>query len=102
MPERTKHFPLPTLDGELSRLQRIAQLENAPMRRYTPTSTSAETARSGCSCCGEELSALLARQNELLCDILGAVNALTASQLAQSRKEPKEQKKQKEQKGQEE
>lgn len=92
MPERTKHFPLPTLDGELSRLQRIAQLENAPMRRYTPTSTPAESARSGCSCCGEELSTLLARQNELLCDILGAVNALTASQLAQNREERKEQK----------
>lgn len=50
------------------------------MRRYTQQTVGACGRESQC---GGELSALLARQNELLCDILGAVNALTASCLAQ-------------------
>lgn len=80
MPERAKRPVMaPTLDSELVRLQRMTQLENAPMRRYTPVPAGACGRESTCP---GELLALLSRQNELLCDILGAINALTASRLA--------------------
>lgn len=83
MPEYTKRtVSPPTLDGELARIQRIARLEDAPMRRYTQQTVGSCGRESQCA---GELATLLARQNELLCDILGAVNALTASRLAQGK-----------------
>ncbi len=58
------------------------ELENMPMSRVDAQE---ETDSQSCVCLSE-LTALTRAQNQLLCDILGAVNALTAAQLAASQR----------------
>lgn len=62
---------------EAERLRRRRELEDMPMGRVAPQD---ETCSQSCVCLGE-LTALTREQNQLLCDILGAVNALSAAQL---------------------
>lgn len=63
-------------------LQRRQALEDMPT-----THIAARDAQESESCSSRwsEVEALLEGQNRLLCDILGALNALTAAQLAQSK-----------------
>lgn len=63
---------------EAERLRRRRELEDMPMGRIDARG---ETSSQSCICLGE-LTALTREQNRLLCDILGALNALTAAQLA--------------------
>lgn len=66
---------------QTSRLQRRRELEDMPTARVA----AGDSQESSCRGWSETL-ALLERQNELLCDILGALNAMTAAQLAQQQK----------------
>ena len=70
--------------------------EDVPMRRYI--SPNAVPGTAGCGICapcqGEETQSLLEQlvelscaQNQLLCDLLGAVNALTAAMLSTSQRD---------------
>lgn len=72
-----------------------AMEEDVPMRRYI--SPNAVPGTGGCApragCRGEETQAMLEQlvelncaQNQLLCDLLGAVNALTAAMLSARQK----------------
>ena len=64
-------------------LRRRRELEDMPMTRIRGPQESPCPCRScGCGCSGE-LTATLELQTQLLYDILGAVNALTAAQLSQ-------------------
>ncbi len=64
-------------------LQRRRALEDMPT---THIDAGAGQSSQSCGCCGwRELQGLLECQNKLLCDILGALNALTAAQLAQQK-----------------
>lgn len=69
---------------EVAWLRRRGELEDMPTRRIR---AQAETSRAveECGCrsgCLAELAALAEEQNKLLCDILGAINCLTAARLA--------------------
>lgn len=69
---------------QVSRLQRRQALEDMPTARVDARDgQSAESGSCGCCCRWSEAEALLECQNKLLCDILGALNALAAAQLAQ-------------------
>lgn len=65
-------------------LQRRRALEDMPTTHID--ARGGQQSRS-CECCCRwgELEARLECQNKLLCDILGALNALTAAQLAQQK-----------------
>lgn len=69
---------------EVAWLRRRQSLENTPMNRVDARAGEGD----GCQlcACGGEVLALLDTQNRLLCDILGAVNALSAAQLATAKK----------------
>ena len=67
-----------SLRGEISWLRRRRELEDMPMARINARSDEEEAQ----DCAASTLARLVAEQNRLLCDILGAVNALTATQLA--------------------
>lgn len=65
-------------------LQRRRALEDMPTTHID--AGDGQGCQSGCGCRGwSETAALLECQNKLLCDILGALNALTAAQLAQQK-----------------
>lgn len=66
-------------------LRRRRELEDMPMTRIRgPQESPCPCPCRSCGCgCSGELTATLELQTQLLYDILGAVNALTAAQLAQ-------------------
>lgn len=65
---------------QAARLRVRQALENTPVNRVSaPAQTAGETS---CSCRAAQIAALLEEQTQLLYDILGAVNSLTAAQLA--------------------
>lgn len=66
-----------SLCRESAWLRRRRELEDMPMARVNVREET--DAQDGVSC---SLIQLMEAQNRLLCDILGAVNALTAAQLA--------------------
>lgn len=70
--------------AQAERARRRQELEDTPMRRITVRPAFDRAAGCGCGCgCGcDALSELLTRQNQLLCEILAAVNSLTAARLA--------------------
>ena len=66
----------------VSWLRRRAELENMPMNRIDArTATESDSDDDACSD-DDVLIRLLEVQNQFLCDILAAVNSLTAAQLA--------------------
>lgn len=65
-------------------LQRRRSLEDMPTTHIDARDAQASPGCGGC-CRWSELEARLECQNKLLCDILGALNALTAAQLAQQK-----------------
>lgn len=69
---------------EVAWLRRRQGLENTPINRVNARADEDDGCQV-CGCDGEVLS-LLEIQNRLLCDILGAVNALSAAQLATGKK----------------
>lgn len=67
-------------------LQRRRALEDMPTTHIDARDTQEASVDCGSCCCRwSELEARLECQNKLLCDILGALNALTAAQLAQQK-----------------
>lgn len=72
-----------SLRGEAAWLRRRRELEDMPMARVNARSDEETPDRATGS-----LARLVAEQNRLLCDILGAVNALTATQLAAAQRNP--------------
>ena len=72
-----------SLSFEQERLQVLRELEDTPTNVINVREESADEEDSTCPCTWqEELLDLLDVQNRLLYDILGALNSLTAAQLA--------------------
>lgn len=65
-------------------LRRRRELEDMPMTRVRGPQESVRSCQRCCQgCCPGELTTTLELQTQLLYDILGAVNGLTAAQLAE-------------------
>lgn len=69
---------------EVARVRRRRALEDMPTAHVNARAEETGSLSSG-GCQAETLAVLLETQNRLLCDILGAVNSLTAAQLATRR-----------------
>lgn len=69
---------------EVAWMKRRRALEDMPTTHVDARAGEADCPQSAL-CCGE-LRELLEAQNRLLCDILGAINSLTAAQLMSNQK----------------
>lgn len=67
---------------QAARLRVRQALENTPMNRVSAPAQAAGETSCACPCRAAQIAALLEEQTQLLYDILGAVNSLTAAQLA--------------------
>lgn len=76
-----------TAQSRVLAAQRELLAEDVPMRRYThtiPTATPVTTAVTATAASQTQILEQLSCQSQLLVDLLGAVNALTAALLARS------------------